>query len=66
MKFFEYFGAKKHKILLVSSGILLIVALGIAYVGWNTFIREARQHVKILRRQHINYLFKRLFSPFWR
>ncbi len=66
MKFIEYLRNKKHKIMLISACILLLCALGIAYVGWNTFIREARQHVKILKRQHINYIFKRLFFPFWR
>ncbi len=66
MKFIEYLRQKKHKIMLVLAGFLLLCAAGIAYIGWNTFIREAQQHVKTLRRQRINYLFKRLFSPFWR
>lgn len=45
--------------MLIFSGILLTGALGVGYVGWNTFINDARTHVKRLKRRPLKLLFKK-------
>jgi hypothetical protein len=49
----------KHKTILIFSGILLTGALSVGYVGWNTFINDARKHVKHLKRHPLKLLFKK-------